>query len=113
MTNLEFFKKLFLDKQQEIIRASTSRAEDTIDVSGDEADMIQASLIKNVSDQLSKRELEYLRKIDKCIDRIDKGTFGICEECDEAISEKRLKAMPYSVLCISCAEEKELLSKIG
>jgi len=113
MTDLEFFKHLFLDKQQEIIKSSAARATDTIDVSGDESDMIQANLIKNVSDQLSRRELEYLRQIDKALVRINQGNFGVCEDCEEEISEKRLKAMPYSSLCISCASEREFSSKIG
>jgi RNA polymerase-binding protein DksA len=62
----------------------------------------------NVS--LMESEEEELREIAAALERIDEGTFGICEECSRPISKSRLKAIPYTRLCIDCkrAEEKGL-----
>ncbi|MCJ7496018.1 MAG: TraR/DksA C4-type zinc finger protein, partial [Deltaproteobacteria bacterium] len=54
-------------------------------------------------------------KIKEALARIEDGTFGICEECGEEISEERLKARPVTTLCIGCktkaeAEEKKNIS---
>lgn len=46
-------------------------------------------------------------KIELALRKIDEGTFGICEECDEPISQKRLAARPEAPLCIQCKEAQE------
>jgi len=46
------------------------------------------------------------------LDRLDLGTFGICEECGEDISDKRLKARPVTTLCIKCKKEQENEEKL-
>jgi DnaK suppressor protein len=110
---LQKFHDYFLSKQQEIIKTSANRASDTIDAGGDEGDIASANAIKLLSDQLSKRELDTLRAIERCLYRINESSYDICEECEEEISENRLSAIPYTTLCISCAEEQELQAKIG
>ena len=50
-------------------------------------------------------------KIDKALARIESGTFGICEKCEEEISLKRLEARPVTTLCIRCKEEQEQKEK--
>jgi DnaK suppressor protein len=52
-----------------------------------------------------------LDKIQKALERIDNGTFGVCEECDELISLKRLEARPETTLCIRCKEEQERVER--
>lgn len=55
---------------------------------------------------LDQEIAEEIARIDRAMVRIDDGTYSCCEECGEAISEARLKALPYSTLCIDCASEK-------
>ncbi len=110
-SKLEKFKKLFLERQEEIVVASAARASDTIDAGGDEGDLVQANIIKTLSDQLSKREKETLRRIEIALHKIEDNSFGLCEECEDCIPEKRLTALPHCALCISCAEEEEMLLK--
>ncbi|MBD3311702.1 MAG: hypothetical protein GF349_04415 [Candidatus Magasanikbacteria bacterium] len=43
-----------------------------------------------------------LRDVNQSLDRIEKGTYGICKYCDQAISKKRLEARPTSSSCVSC-----------
>jgi DnaK suppressor protein len=43
-----------------------------------------------------------LQEIDEALKRIESGTYGTCAECGKPISEGRLEARPYAVLCIEC-----------
>lgn len=50
------------------------------------------------------RELDaMLRDVDRALQKIEDGTYGICDRCGKLISEARLEARPWSVLCIDCA----------
>jgi DnaK suppressor protein len=50
---------------------------------------------------------QLIRKIDEALTKIDNGTYGICDECEEQIPIKRLNALPFATLCIPCQEEFE------
>jgi DnaK suppressor protein len=43
--------------------------------------------------------------------KLDDGTYGICEECGQEISEERLEAVPYAIYCIQCAQKHEETQK--
>ena len=53
------------------------------------------------------REAFYLKKIGKALEAIEKGTYGLCDECDGEISFDRLQARPVAEMCITCKEESE------
>jgi len=62
------------------------------------------------------RELDYtleenseqiLAEIDAALKRIEEGTYGICTNRGEQISEERLEALPWATLCIDCARDRE------
>jgi DnaK suppressor protein len=57
--------------------------------------------------RIRDRERKLISKIKEALDRLDQGTFGICEECGEDISEERLKARPVTTLCINCKKRQE------
>ncbi len=65
----------------------------------------QATQTENdqVLDYLGNAARVEVTQIKQALARIDKGEYGICEACGEAIKEERLKALPYSNLCIQCA----------
>ena len=47
----------------------------------------------------------------KALEKIDQGTFGVCDDCGEKISLKRLEARPETTLCIRCKEDQERVEK--
>ncbi len=53
------------------------------------------------------REIFYLKKLNKAIDKVNEGTYGYCEECDVPISYERMMARPTADMCIECKEESE------
>lgn len=61
--------------------------------------------------RIRDRERRLLLKIQEALKRIDEGTFGICQECGEEISESRLKARPVATLCVECKRKQERQEK--
>ena len=56
---------------------------------------------------LIENEEEELREIDEAIERLEKGTFGLCESCTKPIPKSRLKIVPFARLCIECKKDEE------
>ena len=61
---------------------------------------------------LKERESKLILKIRDALEKIEDGTFGICEECGGKISEERLEARPVTTLCIRCKKEQEAKEKL-
>lgn len=78
----------------------------------DMTDQAAAEVDKNFTLRLREREQKLLKKIDEALDRIANGTFGICENCGEEISLKRLKARPVTTYCIDCKTKQEEEEKL-
>ncbi|NIP73467.1 MAG: RNA polymerase-binding protein DksA [Gammaproteobacteria bacterium] len=62
---------------------------------------------RNLTLRIRDRERKLRNKIEEALARIDDGTFGICEVCEEQIGFKRLEARPVTTLCINCKSEQE------
>jgi DnaK suppressor protein len=56
---------------------------------------------------LIENEQTTLEQVQSALNRIDAGTFGVCEECGEPIARPRLQALPYTRHCIQCARKLE------
>lgn len=109
--DLERFKELLQNKRLTLIKnAKKTLSEDmSLDSSDlpDEMDLASSEYLQSFTFRLRGRERTFLAKIDKALQKIDAGTFGICERCEEEISIKRLEARPETTLCIRCKEEQE------
>lgn len=108
---LEKQKKTLLSLKMKIINHIKTMPKDDIQVSVneiiEEVDHAQTYLNQNVSFGLRERELFRLREIEAALARIEDGTYGICEETDEPIGQKRLEKMPWTRLSIDAAENEE------
>ena len=62
---------------------------------------------EHISCRQFEAEREGIRKIDMALQRLEEGSYGYCEECGEEISVKRLKVVPFALLCKECQETKE------
>lgn len=110
---IEFFKNLFLKQKEDIENICKKNCETSeIDLEGDEVDVIQASILHNVDSKILEREAKKLVKINIALTKIDNGSFGNCEDCDEFITIKRLEACPDTQFCIFCAQKAELEAKM-
>jgi DnaK suppressor protein len=113
---LLYFKKLL----QERLNALLDGAEKT--VSGmsndykeellDPTDRAALESNRNFTLRIRDRERKLIGKLNEALERIEDGTFGICEICGNQISEKRLIARPVTTLCIECKTEQETAEKM-
>ncbi len=53
------------------------------------------------------REGKYLSHIERALERIEAGTYGICPDCNEPIPVERLEAVPTATRCVPCKEKAE------
>lgn len=108
---LKRFRKILDDSRKELLSSArkTLAEEATFDTDDlpDEIDLASSEYTQSMLFRLRDREKYLLGKIEKAIERIDEGTFGVCENCEEEISVKRLEARPVTTLCIRCKEEQE------
>jgi DnaK suppressor protein len=110
---LEYFRELLNERMKTLLE----EAEKTVtgmtnerDTFPDPTDRANLETDRNFLLRIRDRERKLIGKIQEALARIDDGTFGICEECGDDISEERLKARPVTTLCIDCktkAEEEE------
>jgi len=75
---------------------------------GDIADFALDSVQDEISSQLAEIESRELARIEKALQRMDEGLYGICEYCGCSIPMARLKVLPYATLCVKCQREAEL-----
>ncbi|RMG73796.1 MAG: RNA polymerase-binding protein DksA [Nitrospirae bacterium] len=78
----------------------------------DLGDQASAEIDKNFMLRLRGREQKLIKKIELAIEKIDNGTYGICEVCGCEIGIKRLEARPVTTMCIDCKTEQEEEEKL-
>jgi DnaK suppressor protein len=101
---LEEKKKLVLERARQ--QLSEGMVLDANDLP-DEMDLASSEYIQSFELRLRGREKSLLSKLDLALKKIDDGTFGVCEICEEPIGKKRLEARPETSLCIKCKEDQE------
>lgn len=73
----------------------------------DTADQALASSLEGIKIALHDNELDEYQMVLRALKMIDEGTYGICSECEEPISERRLKLFPNATRCLRCQEAYE------
>ena len=73
----------------------------------DIGDLSQLDFDENIDYTLLQMHIERLREIEDALDRLADGTYGICENCGEAIPIERLKVLPFTTYCVRCQEQRE------
>ena len=106
--DLKKFKAALEEKRESIIstakKAHWENMEDTRH--GDFVDQASDDNEVHVNLRLLQIDAKLLRAIEAAIDRIEKGTYGICASCEQDIGLARLKAVPWTSVCIDCKEKK-------
>jgi DnaK suppressor protein len=70
----------------------------------DEGDLSQQSHEEWLFLNRNTLDMQLLRELEAALRRIEQGTYGVCPECEEPISAKRLDAVPWAKFCVSCQE---------
>ena len=77
-------------------------------ITGDFADIAATSMDRETTFRLGTVETDAVAEIDRALQRIEDGTYGVCEECGERIPQGRLKVLPSAALCVACKRRTEL-----
>lgn len=105
------FRKILLKEREQIVgdvkqivESSKEMGQDGIQDIGDEAANMYN---KQVLLSLNENERIRLKEVDESLDRIENGTYGICDECGGPISLKRLEVRPVAKYCVPCLTKLE------
>ncbi len=107
---LEYFRRELRKKKEEILAETGKTFSDMTAHTGNVPDPNDRATIesgRNFELRIRQRESRLIAKIDEALARIDDGTFGICQACEEPIGIKRLEARPVTTLCIDCKTLQE------
>lgn len=86
--------RLGMDQQTEGGGAGNHMADNATDIAEQERDLALIGTLQ-----------ERMRDVDRALERLDAGTYGICERCHEAIMPERLEARPFATLCVNCQSQ--------
>lgn len=113
--SVEEFKKRLLKMRSEILSKAKRLKEDSYNLGTDGiqdmADAASNTYNADILMAISDNDLSVLKDVDNALDKISHGTYGICEECEEKVSEKRLEVNPAARYCINCKRAMEAQGK--
>ena len=108
--DLEYFHEILTQSLKDLLtkgdRTVTTLLETAVN-SSDLLDQATNEADRSLRLRMHDREIRLIRKINKSLDRLKEGTFGVCEMCGEDIALKRLKARPVTTYCITCKNRME------
>jgi DnaK suppressor protein len=113
MKKYHLFKEMLLLRKAELEKILNNLSNEIKDINkceiNDEADFAAASMDSGRDYQIYLTQKRELEEINQALKKIEEGTYGICEMCEDPIQEARLKIKPYAKYCIICREiiEKE------
>ena len=111
--NVKHFKEILLMRKAELEKILNNITNEIDEISRcdikDDGDFAAASMDSGRDYQIYLKQKQELKEIEEALKKIEEGRYGICEMCDEPISEERLKIKPHAKYCIICREiiEKE------
>jgi DnaK suppressor protein len=111
----EYYKNLLTKRLNELLEDANKTLSLMTDQNQnfpDPTDRASMESERNFELRIRDRERKLISKIKDALVRIEAGTYGICEECGENISDERLKARPVTTLCIDCKKKQENQEKL-
>lgn len=112
--DIEYFRELLTVRLEELLsQVDTTVSGMTVQKENfpDPTDRASLEADRNFMLRIRDRESKLIKKIKKALERIENGTFGICEKCGEDITIDRLKARPVTTNCIECKTKEEAVEK--
>ena len=113
--DLNHFKKILIQQLRDLLGRSDCSLDELDIADNNLSDLLdRASQIseREFSHHLCSRDKLYMRRIERSLQDIEDGIYGLCEQCEEEISFKRLKARPTARYCIDCKTQLEKIEKL-
>jgi DnaK suppressor protein len=112
--DLDYFKELLTGQLEELLAEASGTVSGMTDEKPtfpDPTDRAALESDRNFTLRIRDRERKLIVKIREALERIEDGTYGICDSCGEEIGLARLKARPVTTQCIACKTEEEAKEK--
>jgi DnaK suppressor protein len=103
-SELNKYRNVLEAKQADLIHMMRNRDGIAIEKSADAFDEVQYATERELAIRNLDRDSNLLRNVRAALGRIEDGSFGVCQHCEEDISPKRLAAVPWTAFCIVCQE---------
>ncbi|WP_437188488.1 TraR/DksA family transcriptional regulator [Planctomicrobium sp. SH668] len=104
---LRLHERLLIQREELARKIFSPESEFGDDVGGDSGDLAFHDTEKELQSQLVSLESRELARIDRAIDAIRNGTYGLCEHCETRIPVARLQALPHTSCCVECQRKYE------
>ena len=109
---IEELREILLERK-ELITSNIEGSRESIDSlknseCNDEYDYAEVSSDSFKEGIIANQQIQELGEIEDALKRIQKGTYGVCEMCDETIAIGRLRAKPFAKFCTPCREIYEV-----
>ncbi|MBI5633686.1 MAG: TraR/DksA family transcriptional regulator [Nitrospirae bacterium] len=101
---------LLKEAKQEIQKYVSGENRQLVDTAIDEADWAAVEISEDINLKRLSAQRQLLNDVEESLRKVNEGTYGICEDCGEEISEKRLRVIPTATLCIDCKEQREKMA---
>jgi len=106
--NFMGLKKALIKRRAKLLSTLKTRKNERVDLRhGDDMDQAESAYEQEMSYIFIGRESDEIKAINEALAKINKGTYGICDNCGEMIGMKRLEAMPFVKYCVDCQEDIE------
>jgi len=100
------------EAKSEISKYIKGETRQLVDTALDDGDWSVVDLSEDISLRQLSTHKENLQRIDEALRKLDEGTYGICEDCGEPISDQRLKILPFAIYCTDCQERREQIEEM-
>jgi DnaK suppressor protein len=103
----KIFSREFEDIEEGAFNISQSEMSGEVSFDEEYADAGSATFEREKELSITNNIRDLLDKVDHALNAIEKGTYGICENCGNPIAKARLLALPYSTMCLRCKQQEE------
>jgi len=106
-TDVSKYRTSLMNKRAEIVGRALQREDLWIVQSNEQIETVQLAGQREFAARTLERDAKSLMQVGAALERIEDGEFGICLDCEESISPKRLAAVPWAAYCLHCQEVRD------
>jgi DnaK suppressor protein len=121
MQRKDELRKMLIELRYEIVGKIAQEMETKLDedprisrlTAMDAGDLSQFDLDDDIDFALLNMHIERLREVESALNRLENGTYGICDDCGTSIKVERLRVLPFTTYCVQCQKKREQVGQVG
>ena len=104
---LEQKRRMWNDLREDVFRNTGEALNTQFEIPQDPGEQSMIDLLEDLQLSIADIRRQQLTHLDEAMGKLERGTYGFCENCGADIGEKRLQVMPFATHCIRCQENIE------